>query len=114
MTRLLVLQQLFNLSDEQMEFQLARPHELPACRAETLRPSPHCNTIWVVRERLVQVNFEHQIFAEVQRQLQEHGFRAGEGRLGLQTSLRVAITWRLTSMLSNTASNTRSASARSA
>ncbi|MCY1432927.1 hypothetical protein D9M71_489370 [compost metagenome] len=42
---------------------------------------PDRNTIWVFRERLVQANVEHQIFAEVQRQLHQHGFRAREGQI---------------------------------
>lgn len=82
MTRLLVLQQLFNLSDEQMEFQLL--DRMSFQRFAGLKHSgrvPDRNTIWVFRERLVQANVEHQIFAEVQRQLQEHGFRAREGQI---------------------------------
>lgn len=82
MTRLLVLQQLFNLSDEQMEFQLL--DRMSFQRFAGLKHSgrvPDRNTIWVFRERLVQANVEHQIFAEVQRQLQEYGFRAREGQI---------------------------------
>ncbi len=55
MTRLLVLQQLFNLSDEQMEFQLI--DRMSFQRFAGLKHSgrvPDRNTIWVFRERLVQ------------------------------------------------------------
>lgn len=80
MTRLLVLQQLFNLSDKyQMEFQLL--DRMSFKRFAGLKHSgriPDRNTIWVLREHLVQANVEHQIFAKVQRQLQEHGFRKGQ------------------------------------
>lgn len=82
MTRLLVLQQLFNLSDEQMEFQLL--DRMSFQRFAGLKHSgraPDRNTIWLFRERLVKTNVEHQIFAEVQRQLQAHGFRAREGQI---------------------------------
>ena len=87
MTRLLVLQQLFNLSDEQMEFQLL--DRMSFRRFAGLKHSGRVtdrNTIWVFRERLVQANVEHQIFAEVQRQLQQHGFRAREGRSSMPAS----------------------------
>ncbi|MNZ43273.1 hypothetical protein D3C78_608740 [compost metagenome] len=73
MTRLLVLQQLFNLSDEQMEFQLLG--RMSFQRFAGLKHSgrvPDRNTVWVFRESLVQANVEHQIFAKVQRQLQQH------------------------------------------
>lgn len=82
MTRLLVLQQLFNLSDEQMEFQLL--DRLSFQRFAGLKNSarvPDRNTIWNVRERLVQAKVEHLIFDEVQRQLQLHGFNAREGQI---------------------------------
>ena len=82
MTRLLVLQQLFNLSDEQMEFQLL--DRMSFQRFAGLKNAgrvPDRNTIWVFRERLVQANVEHRIFAEVQRQLQERGLRAREGQI---------------------------------
>lgn len=82
MTRLLVLQQLFNLSDEQMEFQLL--DRLSFQRFAGLKHAgrvPDRNTIWLFRERLVKANVEHRIFAEVQLQLQDHGFRAREGQV---------------------------------
>ncbi|ERI54532.1 hypothetical protein N878_00450 [Pseudomonas sp. EGD-AK9] len=66
MTRLLVLQHLFNLFDEQMEFQL--PDRMSFQRFAGLKHScrvPDRNTFWVFRERLVQANVERQIFAEV-------------------------------------------------
>jgi transposase len=82
MTRLLVLQQLFNLSDEQMEFQLL--DRMSFQHFAGLKHSgrvPNRNTLWCFRERLVQANVEHRIFAEVQRQLQAQGFRAREGQI---------------------------------
>ena len=60
MTRLLVLQQLFNLSDEQMEFQLL--DRMSFQRFAGLKDSarmPDRNTIWNFRERLVQAKVEH-------------------------------------------------------
>ncbi|MCY1427136.1 hypothetical protein D9M71_429700 [compost metagenome] len=59
MTRLLVLQQLFNLSDEQMEFQLLE--RMSFQRFPGLKSSarvPDRNTIWNFRERLVQAKVE--------------------------------------------------------
>jgi IS5 family transposase len=82
MTRLLVLQQLFNLSDEQMEFQLLDRMSFQrfAGQKNTARV-PDRNTIWNFRERLVQAKVEHLIFDEVQRQLQLNGFNAREGQI---------------------------------
>ncbi|AGI26879.1 transposase, IS4 [Pseudomonas sp. ATCC 13867] len=82
MTRLLVLQQLFNLSDEQMEFQLLDRMSFQrfAGLKNTARV-PDRNTIWNFRERLVQAKVEHLIFDEVQRQLQLNGFNAREGQI---------------------------------
>jgi IS5 family transposase len=82
MTRLLVLQQLFNLSDEQMEFQLL--DRMSFQRFAGLKNSarvPDRNTIWNFRERLVQAKVEHLIFGEVQRQLQLNSFNAREGQI---------------------------------
>ncbi|WP_334180952.1 IS5 family transposase [Pseudomonas nitroreducens] len=82
MTRLLVLQHLFNLSDEQMEFQLLDRMSFQrfAGLKNTARV-PDRNTIWTFRERLVKAKVEHLIFDEVQRQLQLHGFSAREGQI---------------------------------
>ena len=82
MTRLLVLQQLFNLSDEQMEYQLL--DRMSFQRFAGLKNSarvPDRNTIWTFRERLIQAKVEHLIFDEVQRQLQLNGFNAREGQI---------------------------------
>ncbi|WP_373878256.1 MULTISPECIES: IS5 family transposase [Azotobacter] len=82
MTRLLVLQQLFNLSDEQMEFQLLdRMSFQRFAGVKHTGRVPDRNTIWCFRERLVKANVEHQIFAEVQLQLQAQGFQAREGQI---------------------------------
>ncbi len=81
MKRLLVLQQLFNFSDEQMEFQLL--DRMSFQRFAGLKNAarvPDRNTIWNFRERLVQAKVEHLIFDEVQRQLQLNGFNARGGR----------------------------------
>ncbi|WP_455230111.1 hypothetical protein [Geopseudomonas aromaticivorans] len=38
-------------------------------------------TIWGFRKLLVQANVEHQIFSEVQRQLQQHGLQIREAQI---------------------------------
>lgn len=79
MTRLLVLQQLFNLSDEQMEFQLLDCMSFQRFAGlKNTSQVPDRNTIWNFRERLIKARVEHLIFDEVQRQLQLHGFSARE------------------------------------
>lgn len=82
MMRLLVLQRLFNLSDEQMELQLLdRMSFQRFARLKHSGRAPDRNTIWCFRERLVKANVEHQMFAEVQLQLQVQGFQARAGQI---------------------------------
>ncbi|SDH84364.1 Transposase domain [Pseudomonas panipatensis] len=78
MTRLLVLQHLFNLSDGLMEFQLLDRMSFGLKHSARV---PDCNTIWTFHERLVKAKVEHLIFDEVQRQLPLHGISAREGQI---------------------------------
>lgn len=71
MIRLLVIQQLFNLSDAQLEFQVLDRTSFQ--RFLGIRDSgkvPDCNTVWAFRERLVQAGLGASLFGEVNRQLQ--------------------------------------------
>lgn len=74
MVRTLLLQQLYNLSDEQMEFQL--PDRLSFQRFVGLRHSsqiPDRTTLWTFHERLVAAGAAETLFDAVQGELAKHG-----------------------------------------
>lgn len=82
MVRLLVIQQLFNLSDEQLEYQVLDRSSFQ--RFLGIRDSgkvPDRNTVWSFRERLVQAGLGAVVFEEVNRQLQAHGYLARCGQI---------------------------------
>jgi IS5 family transposase len=82
MVRVLVIQQLYNLSDEQMEFQLL--DRLSFQRFAGLRQSsqiPDRTTIWTFKERLIRARASERIFAAVNRQLQQQGYIARGGQM---------------------------------
>src|SRR5438034_2946404 len=77
MVRVLLVQQMFNLSDEQMEFQLL--DRLSFQRFVGLRSSsqiPDWTTIWTFKERLIQAGAGESIFEAVNRHLSKHGYIA--------------------------------------
>lgn len=68
MVRVLLIQQLFNLSVEQMEFQLL--DRLSSQRFVGLRHNSHIpdrTTIWTFKERLIQAGASERIFDAVTR-----------------------------------------------
>lgn len=82
MVRILLIQQLFNLSDEQMEFQLL--DRLSFQRFAGLRSSsqiPDRTTIWTFKERLIQAGASASIFDAVNKQLAKHGYIARGGQM---------------------------------
>lgn len=82
MIRILPIQHLFNLSDEQMEFQLL--DRLSFQRFVGLRSSsqiPDRTTIWIFKERLIQAGGSESIFEAVNRQLSKHGYIARGGQM---------------------------------
>lgn len=82
MVRILVIQQLYNLSDEQLEFQLL--DRLSFQRFTGLRESsqiPDRTTFWTFRERLVAANASETLFDAVQLQLDQHGYIARGGQM---------------------------------
>ena len=82
MVRVLLIQQLFNLSDEQMEFQLL--DRLSFQRFVGLRASsqiPDRTTIWTFKERLIQAGASESVFEAVNRQLSKHGYIARGGQM---------------------------------
>jgi IS5 family transposase len=82
MVRIMLIQQLFNLPDEQMEFQLL--DRLSFQRFAGLRDSsqiPDCTTIWTFKERLIKAGASESVFEAVNRQLARHGYIARGGQM---------------------------------
>jgi len=82
MVRILLIQQLFNLFDEQMEFQLL--DRLSFQRFAGLRDTsqiPDRTTIWTFKERLIKAGASESVFDAVNRQLAKHGYIARGGQL---------------------------------
>ena len=82
MVRILLLQQLFNLSDEQMEFQLLdRMSFLRFTRLADTSQIPDRTTIWTFKERLIKAGASESVFDAVNRQLAKHGYIARGGQI---------------------------------
>lgn len=82
MLRILVLQHLYNLSDDAMEYQLL--DRLSFQRFCDLRHSstiPDAKTLWVFRERIRPAGGAEALFAGVQEQLQQQGYLARGGQI---------------------------------
>lgn len=82
MVRAVVLQQLYNLSDEQMEFQLL--DRLSFQRFVGLRHSsqiPDRTTFWTFKERLIRADASETLFEAVNRELDKHGYIARCGQI---------------------------------
>ncbi|MBB3224486.1 transposase [Massilia umbonata] len=82
MVRILLIQQLFNLSDEHMEFQLLDRRSFQ--RFAGLRDSsqiPDRTTIETFKERLITAGTSESVFDAVNRQLAGHGYIAHGGQM---------------------------------
>lgn len=82
MVRLLVLQQLYNLSDDALEYQVLDRNSF--ARFAGLSHSarvPDAKTVWVWRERLKKLDLIGDISAAVSGQLQRAGFTARGGQI---------------------------------
>lgn len=82
MFRILVLQRLYNLSDEQMEYQIN--DRLSFMRFLGLNISdtiPDQNTIWLFRENLTRSNTIEKLFRQFDRHLEQQGVIAHKGSI---------------------------------
>lgn len=82
MFKLLVLQQLYNLSDDQTEYQVRDRYSFS--RFLDLSPEdrvPDAKTIWAFRERLKQAQVLDALWRELDRQIGAAGFRARQGQI---------------------------------
>ena len=82
MFKVLVLQALYNLSDEQTEYQiLDRLSFMRFLGLELCEGAPDARTIWLFRETLRKAGAVEKLFARFDAMLDEHGFRANGGQI---------------------------------
>lgn len=82
MFKVLILQQTYNLSDEQIEYQIR--DRLSFMRFLGLRMEdkvPDEKTVWLFRERLVEHKLTEKLFARFHEQLAQRGFAARGGQM---------------------------------
>lgn len=82
MFKALVLQHLYNLSDDEMEYQLRDRYSF--CRFLGLSPEgkiPDAKTIWLFREHLVHCDLMKELFIDFNYQLEEQGYKAQKGQI---------------------------------
>ena len=82
MFRVLVLQALYNLSDEQTEYQiLDRLSFMKFLGLDLQDDVPDARTIWFFREQLIEAQAVEKLFAQFDGMLGAHGFRASGGQI---------------------------------
>lgn len=82
MFKALVLQHLYNLSDDELEFQIRDRYSF--CRFLGLNPEnrvPDAKTLWLFREQLTEKNLIKPLFEDFDLQLEEKGFKARKGQI---------------------------------
>ncbi|ASJ72092.1 IS5 family transposase [Granulosicoccus antarcticus] len=82
MFKILVLQHLYNLSDEQIEYQIRDRYSF--CRFLDLSPEgqvPDARTVWLFRERLKEKELVEQLFDLLMQQINDAGFIARKGQI---------------------------------
>jgi transposase, IS5 family len=92
MLRVLLLKRLYNLSDEQTEYQLRdRLSFLRFARLGLGEPVPDSRTIWLYNEALAQADGARQLFAAFHEQLRAKGLLVKEGVMVDATLVEVPI-----------------------
>lgn len=82
MFKVLVLQHLYNLSDDEIEYQIRDRYTF--CRFLGLSPEkniPDSKTIWLFREHLVTHKLIDSLFIDFDCQLEEQGYKARKGQI---------------------------------
>jgi len=82
MFKVLVLQHLYNLSDDQIEYQIRDRYTF--CRFLGLSPEgrvPDAKTVWLFREQLAQLDLMKELFNDFDYQLDEQGYKAQKGQI---------------------------------
>ena len=82
MTKILILQQLYDLADDALEYQpLDRRSLLQFLGLTESSTIPDAKTIWLFRDRLAQAGLGAKLFDQVQQQLLAHGYLARCGQI---------------------------------
>jgi len=82
MFKILILQRLYNLSDEQMEYQINdRLSFQRFLNLDLSKPVPDQNTIWLFREKLTKAKLVRQLFRKFDTHLEKQGIMAHEGSI---------------------------------
>ena len=82
MFRVLVLQTLYTLSDDQAEYQLRDRLSFMRFAGLSLSDAvPDAKTIWLFREQLTQAGLDEKLFARFDRELEHNGFAARKGQI---------------------------------
>lgn len=82
MFKVMVLQHLYNLSDDQIEYQIRDRYTF--CRFLELSPEgrvPDAKSVWLFREQLARLNLMKELFDDFDYQLDEHGYKAQKGQI---------------------------------
>lgn len=82
MFKVLVLQHLYNLSDDELEYQIR--DRFSFCRFLGLNPedrTPDAKTIWLFREQLIEHSLIKPLFVCFDLQLEDHGYKARKGQI---------------------------------
>ena len=82
MFKILVLQQLHNLSDDRMEYQIRDRLSFTRFLGLQLEHKvPDANTVWLFREKMRTLNLEKVLFDRFHQQLARHGYDARAGQM---------------------------------
>lgn len=90
--KILVLQSLYNLSDESMEFQIIDRYSFPRFLGfYAASKVPDATTIWRFREDLAKAGTIETLFSQFDQFLHDHGFRAQKGQIIDASIVRVPV-----------------------
>lgn len=82
MGKILLLQSMYNLSDEACEFQINdRLSFKRFVGLDVTEKAPDAKTIWLWRERLIQHGYVERLFAWFQEELSKHGYAPQSGQI---------------------------------
>lgn len=82
MFRVLVLQALYNLSDEQTEYQILDRRSFMKFLGLAVQDKvPDARTIWLFRKQLIEAKAVEKLFARFDAMLEAHGFSASGGQI---------------------------------
>ena len=80
--KILVLQQLHNLSDDRIEYQIRdRLYFMRFLHLQLDHKVPDANTAWLLREKMRALNLEKVLFDRFHEQLARHGYVARAGQM---------------------------------